>query len=346
MQDEQIKMRAYLYPRTSRTKTSVPNPYVGNFIGSTSNFINYLNENTPSNIGIFNLYRFIFKIDLLVLNWIEELPDKKGGTFQSVFFLILLKLIGLSRIKIVWTLHNKFSHSSQNIFLKRMLFFNLLKQSDLIVTHSTEGINFAESLCPGVSSRIFYFPHPIVPAKTFARSINEKKYDILIWGTLAPYKAIDSFLEFLSDENALMNYRILIAGKAVYPEFLKELKKYENENIIIRDQYIESDELAVLFQQSRIVLFTYSGDSVLSSGALMDSISHGAIVFGPDVGAFSELGNAGIIKTYGKFEDLKVHLEQLDQLDNSGILEKIHDFVNSHTWPEFSKVFEKRLKAV
>ncbi len=346
MQEEQAKKRAYLYPRTSRNKTSVHNPYVDNFIGSTRHFINYLNENNPSNVGIFNLCRFIFKIDLLILNWIEELPDKKGGLFQSVFFLILLKLIRLSRIKIVWTLHNKFSHSSQNLFFKRMLFFNLLKQSDIIITHSTEGINFAESLCPGVSSRIFYFPHPVVPVKTAERNTYEKKYDILIWGTLAPYKAIDNFLEFLSKGNELKRYRILIAGKAVYPEFIKELRKYENENIIIRDQYIESDELAVFFQQSRLVLFTYSGNSVLSSGALMDSISHGAIVFGPDVGAFSELGNAGVIKTYGDFEDLKVHLEQLDQLDSSDISEKIHDFVNTHTWPEFSKVFEKRLKSV
>ncbi len=346
MEEEGIRKKAYIYPVTSKKKLGFHNPYVDNFIKSTGTFLNYLNKKFPSNTGIFNLIRFIHKIDFLLLNWIEDLPDKKGGVIQSIFFLIFLRFAKFFRIKIIWTLHNKFSHSSKKLFLKRLLFLNLLKFSDLIITHSIEGINFAESLCSGVSQKIFYFQHPIIPVKENLTNNYEKKYDILIWGTLAPYKGIDVFLKFLYENGALNKYNILIAGKAVSSDFYNKLQKYENVNIIIKNQFIETEELAIIIQQSKVILFTYSGESVLSSGALIDSISYVAKVIGPNVGAFAELANAGIIKTYDSFNDLKILLEQINQWDDSFISERINDFINAHTWAEFSMAFEKRLKLI
>jgi beta-1,4-mannosyltransferase len=346
MSNKQIKIRTYLYPISNRNNRNIYNPYLDNFISNTSNYLNYLNKKFPSDIGILNLYKFLHKTDLLLLNWIEDLPDKKGGVFQGILFLTLLKLKKFSRIKVIWTLHNKFSHNSSKLFLKKLLVSSLLKRSDIIITHSTEGIKFAEALHPGVSSRIFYFPHPVIPFKGPVKQVSDKKYDILIWGTLAPYKAIDIFLEFLAERNALNNYRILIVGKAVNPEFFMKLRKYESENIEIRNQFIENDELVSMIQQSKVTLFTYSGNSVLSSGALIDSISYGAVVFGPDTGAFAEMGHAGVIRTYESLENLFVLLEQMDQLDNSGIPERISEFVESHTWSKFSEAFREKLNLI
>lgn len=337
------RKKAYMYPVTNRNKSGIYNPYIDNFIISTGNFIEYVNAEFPSDSGIFNLFRFIRKIDYLFLNWIEDLPEKKGGIIQSVVFLALLRVMKLFNIKVIWTLHNKTSHSSQKLFFKNLLFSSMLKRSDVIITHSREGINVAESLRPGVGSRIFYFPHPIVPFDSSINGLPEKKFDILIWGSVAPYKAIDVFLKFLSDNNSINKYKILIAGKAVSAEFLRTLKVYESENLTIRDEFIENEELALLIHQSRAVLFTYAGDSVLSSGALIDSISHRASVIGPDVGAFAELGEAGIIKTYNNLEELQALLDQIDKWDNTVSAGKTNDFIKAHTWEEFSKALETRL---
>lgn len=346
MEKKSPKFKGFVYPVTSRNNSGVYNPYLDNFISSTENFVWYLNKDLPSNKGILNIFKYITKIDCLFLNWIEDLPDKKGGIVQSIIFLGLLRVIKLFKVKLIWTLHNKVSHSSNKLYFKKKIFSAMLKRSDLILTHSIEGISFAESLCPGISSRIFYFPHPIVPVSSLPTEVPEKKYDILIWGSLAPYKAIDNFLEFLSKNDLADRFRILIAGKAVSLEFLGTIMKYESENIIIRDQFIENAELAVLMHQSKAVLFTYAGDSVLSSGALIDSISLGAAVIGPNVGAFAELGELGIISTYNTMEDLKILLDQVDQSDPQVIRAKTKEFIDSHTWSEFSKVFEKRLNTV
>jgi beta-1,4-mannosyltransferase len=345
MDRESRKIKAYIYPVTSRNYSGIYNPYMDNFINSNGVYVNFLNENHPSGSGIFHLLKYLHKIDYLFLNWIEDLPEKKGGIIQAVVFLILLRLLKTFRVKVIWTLHNKASHSARNPFLKKRLFSALLKRSDIIITHSKEGISFAESRVPGIASRIFYFPHPVVPFKYRSNGIPEKKYDILIWGSLAPYKAIDVFLEYLSQNDLLDRYRILIAGKAVSAGFLSTIRKYENEHVIIRDQFIENEELAKLIQQSKVVLFTYAGDSVLSSGVLADSISYGGAVIGPRVGSFADMGEAGIIETYDSMEELMMLLEKADQMNVSDISEKTSGFINAHTWEEFSKAFNKRLKS-
>jgi len=72
----------------------------------------------------------------------------------------------------------------------------LAKRSDIIITHASEGIGFAEELAMGIKSKVLYFPHPVKNRlKTNSNSI--KPIDILIWGTIAEYKGIDKFLDFL-----------------------------------------------------------------------------------------------------------------------------------------------------
>ena len=330
-----VKYNAYIYPITGRLKTGVYNPYIDNFIQSSEGFVDYVNKENPTGIGIFNIFRFLYKIDVLFLNWIENLPDKKLGLIQTYFFLMILRLKKIFKIKVVWTLHNKISHYPKNIYFKKLLFKNLLKNSDLIITHSQEGISFAEKLCPGVSSRIFYFPHPVVPVKKSVTDTS-KKYDILIWGLLLPYKKIDDFLKHIHENNLMNKYRILIAGKAVSDIYLEKIDKYCNEKITIINRFIENNELELMMSQAKVVLFTYSGKSVLSSGALIDSIANRSLVIGPDVGAFAEMGQSGVISTYKDFDDLIKLLDRTDEILASDRIDRITKFIEEHSWSQFA----------
>jgi beta-1,4-mannosyltransferase len=341
-----LRKKAYIYPITSRLKTGVYNPYLDNFMQSTSSFIHYTNKDYPSDTGILNVIRFLSGIDLMFLNWVENIPDKKGGIIQSVFVLMLLRFKKLLGIKIIWTLHNKISHSSSNLYLKKKLFYNLLKRSDLIITHSREGINFAESMIQGVSEKMFYFPHPVVPVNT-ASEPTEKKFDILIWGSLTPYKGIDNFLEFLESKDLIGNYKVLITGKALSEEFYEKIIKFSGNNIIIKNEFVSDHELMQMISESRIILFTYSGNSVLSSGALIDSISYGAFVVGPNVGAFKEMGELGIIKVYDDFMQLPEIIDN-SLIDDHSVVQsqKINHFIKNHTWDKFSDAFNSRIQKI
>ena len=68
--------------------------------------------------------------------------------------------------------------------------------------------------------------------------------------------------------------------------------------------YIEFEELKHLIHNAGLVLFTYQKESVLSSGALMDSIGCSAKVLGPDTGAFRDLAAFDIVATYQSFDEI------------------------------------------
>ena len=337
----QMKYKAYIYPITARLRTGISNPYLDHFMEAAGGYIKFLNKTQPSKTGIFNLSKYIFRIDYLFLNWVENLPEKKGGYVQSIFLMLLLHVKKLFGVKIIWTLHNKISHSSRHLKFKKLLFKELIRKSDLIITHSREGEYFARELEPGIKNRIFYFPHPVVPVEQIKPN-GGLEYDILIWGSLAPYKGIDRFLEFLESRQLLKKYRILIAGKAVSEEFFEKINRYSSSEITLINDFVSSEDLARLIGISRIVLFTYSGSSVLSSGALMDSIAYQAQVVGPRLGAFAELGQMGIIHTYNDFQEL---LEVLDDPEIfQGIpLQNIYAFIHSHTWQDFSRALQNQL---
>ena len=334
--------KAYLYPITNRLNTGIYNPYLDNFMTSLADRIDFVNKKYASNTGILNILRFLPKIQFVFLNWIENLPEKKAGLLQTVFLFILLYMKKIFGLKIIWTLHNKVSHSENKLFLKKVIFKQVLKKSDLIITHSKEGIQYAENFHKGISEKIFLFPHPIVSQPVQAKY--NKEYDILVWGTIAPYKGILEFLEYLYASNLQERYKILIVGKSQDQEYFQKIKRMENNNINIRNQFISDEELKELVGKSKIILFTYSGNSVLSSGALIDSVAYHAIVIGPEAGAFREMGRSDLIYTYKTFSQLPEIIDNLVQSNNKLKINAIEDFIKEHSWNKFAEALEMRLK--
>lgn len=328
--------KAYIYPISGRdSHLGLYNPYLDDLIRSFAGKIEFVNVNDPSRTGLFNSIKYLFKIDYLFLNWIENVPERKGGVLQAAFILLLLRLTAFLRIKVIWTMHNKLSHSREHFRIKKKIFISLLKRADLIITHSSEGISFGEETVKGSSSRIKYIPHPVKDRRTPDRP--EKKYDILIWGTIAPYKGIDQFLKYLFLEKLEGKYSILIIGKISPADYSASLESYKSDKIAIQNKFIEDDLLSQLISQSRIVLFTYSKSSILSSGVLMDSLGYGANIIAPHVGAFADLSADGIIRTFDDFPDMIGKIDdQINDSESKDTMERLGRFLDENSWNSYS----------
>ena len=334
--------KIYFYPISARNDRIVSfNPYTFDFVDALQNHYSVVNKNMPSTKGILDLYRYLFKIDYIVLNWIEDLPEKQGGFFQTMFLLIIMSMSKILGVKIIWVMHNKLSHSKDHEWLKKKIFNQLVKKSDYIIAHSSEGIEYVGGIEPGSTERIHYWPHPVKDRRK--KSLEEFKIDILIWGTLAPYKGILEFLQLIHESNLEHKYRIFIIGKSSSKEYLDSLSKYTNESIIIKDDFVDDHALQELCSKSKIVLFTYAKSSILSSGALMDSIGFGANVIGPEVGAFSDLAKEGIIKTYHDTNELFAILDDQLSKPNPSVSERIDDFLQANSWSRFGENLHKLL---
>lgn len=328
--------RIYIYPITARFEQKYDNPYINDVIASLGNYFVCVNKEHPSKIGIFNLFNYFFKTEVFHLNWIEDLPDKKGGYIQTLFFLTFLFFAKISQKKIIWTAHNKISHHKTHSTLKNFLIKLLVRHSNYIITHSHEGVRFVNSLNGNPKKNpVLYIPHPIKP--NLLNSTDSPKYDLIIWGNIRPYKGIDLFLDYLKKQSLLEKYNILIVGKISDPDYEKVLQSYQSKTITILNQFIENEKLQELIQKSNIILFTYQKEYVLSSGALTDSVAYGKRVIGPDIGAFRDLKKTGLIQTYKNFDDLikllDKQLEQNNQIDST----ILNQYFKNNSWSNYGE---------
>jgi len=337
------KKNIYIYPLSSKDdRLGLYNPYIDDLIESLESNFNFVNKDKPSGKGILDIIKYLPKLHFIHFNWIEKVHSNRFGKLQYRFMFILIPLLKIMGVKIIWTMHNKLSHGEGDDPKTLALFNLMLRKSHLILTHASAGIDFGESLLPGVKRRMIYLPHPVKDRRL--KSELQKKYDVLIWGTISPYKGIDQFLQELSTNNKLKQFKMLIKGKASDKAYFNKLEKFKNEKIEIRNEFINDDDLAHMIAESKTVLFTYSKDSILSSGVLMDSLGFGANIIGPHVGAFADLAEDGIIHT---FKDLSESISLIEEEcsqpvnDASAALDK---FLAANSWSAFGKNFGEILK--
>lgn len=321
---------AYIYPNSVKKKEA-KNPYINDFVASLTPYFIFLNQSKHSNSGIFDLFKYINKTDLIFFHWIEDIPDKRGGYFQTMAFYILMLIIKIKKIKIVYTLHNKESHYITKRIPKQLIKKTILKYSDYIICHASEGLKITRKK----NVKIKYIPHPF---KEFSKNNDsvDKLYDILIWGSIRPYKGIDEYLKYLEANNLQNKYKTYIIGEIYPPEYETELMKFNSDNIHIENKFIADSTLNELISKSRITLFTYNEKSVLSSGALVYSLSQGAIVIGPKTGAFLDLYSEGLLDVFEDYYDLikriNFHLNQPNIY-----LKKISQFTDSNNWKSYGE---------
>lgn len=311
------------------------NPYITNLTASLENLFDIVNKAKNLKYGIVDLYLNFYKTDAFYLNWIEDISFKRFGTFQALLTIPLLIGIKIFRKKLIWTMHNKSSHLRSNSLYKFIYKF-LIKYSDIIVCHTQESAkNLTEKEYKG---EIFYFFHPFNLKSFPADEIHIKKdIDILIWGTINQYKGVLEFFENTKDQ--LKDIRIQVIGNFPDNEYFNKVKKYRNNYINIENRFIECQELKELHKRSNFVLFPYNGNSVLNSGALVDSLALNSIIIAPNTGTFKDLAKLNLIYTYNEYSEIIDIVSGRDIQTLS--MEKIIFFCNDHSWEKFAEMFSK-----
>lgn len=325
-------MNFFVYPTYGKKFQSL-NPYISNFIDELEKKHCVVNSNAK-NYGILGLFISFFGTDIYVLNWIETIPGKKFGRLQVAAFILFTWILKFSKKKLVWVLHNKGSHHRGTGGITKFMFDLLFKRSDLIITHSHAGKEFVETMYPSYVKKTHVIFHPLLPLLELDQDVVPIKYDFLIWGSVHPYKGIDKFLNFINKSEKGRDLKILIAGKCPNLKYKEKLMSLISENVEFLDRFLLLDEVAQLSNNSKFILYTYNSDTVLSSGALMDSIRMGGQVIGPNHGAFKDMAAYSFVKTYENFEDIYLIYDQYSNL-NIPSREAKENFFRDNNWGTF-----------
>ena len=239
-------------------------------------------------------------------------------------------------------LHNKKPHAQGRDGMKTFLARLIAKNSSLIITHSEEGVQLVHDDFPYAARKVHYIDHPTKCRLQLATvSTAEKKYDLLIWGTIARYKGIFEFVNYIQT-NKIDNLRICIVGGASEAVF-NDLKAICPDNVTLINQRPSFDELADYINQSEFVLCPYAPETILSSGMLMDSLSFGAKVIGPEVGSFKDYAGNSLLNvyTFKSFDDIAGIVQQ--HKHDSVSLANYRKFLEENDWTHYAQKLAKLL---
>lgn len=334
-------MKVTIYPHSITKGDIRMNPYISDFI-QTLRQNGMTIANPPHKNPLFSLIPQKTDSDAYIFHWLENVPDYKYGALQTLAAIWLLLKIKLHKKRVIWFLHNKRPHTMKHQWAKKVLIHLLLRKADLIITHATEGVEVIRDLYPKAVSKTEFLHHPTknrmegyVPQQT--------ETDLLIWGNISRYKGVPEFVRFATQHSLKLKTKII--GKCSSKELLEELRTECNDWISIEDRSIPFDELRQEIRKSRFVLIPYAAESILSSGILMDSLSFGAQVIGPNVGSFRDYAADPLLNvyTFHTFEEIP---ELVNKANKEINIADYNRFLDAHSWKEFGKEFQNLLQKI
>lgn len=269
-----------------------------------------------------------FRADVYIFNWIENFPYRYFKYIQCFLIILCFRIIKLRKKKLVWMFHNIHPHAETNKYSEHIMKY-LFNNANLIIAHSKEASKYAQQK---TTSKVLYKCHPIVPSLDDKLMKNSKKqYDVLIWGSILPYKGIAEFLSYLNSKHSQLS--VYVAGKSKDEKLTKAIKSECNEYISFSNRFLDFQELKRLIINSKYVVFPYIGSSVSSSGALIDTIAMGGNPIGPNIGAFKDISEEGCCHVYNDYTELMAILESDIKISNQSVLA----FIQTNNWKNFVK---------
>lgn len=325
-----------LFPNLPVNPGTRSNPYIQDFIKALNAQEDVSVVNPPHKNPLLSILKRKSWGNTFIFNWFESIPDFKYGLLQSLTAIVFLNIIRLSGRKIVWILHNKKPHANGHTRIKKYLAKLIASHSTLIITHATEGIELIKENYPFALGKSHFLHHPtknrlpeVLPAD------NRIQYDLLIWGQIAKYKGVTEFIDFLK-KKAVNHLKVCVIGECRSAALFDELRKNAPENVTLINQSPSFEELSHYAGISHFVLNPYSPESILSSGVLMDSLSFGAKIIGPNVGSFKDYAQEPRLKVY-TFN----HFEEISSIVGKHKHEHINpdayrQFLDENNWNQFA----------
>lgn len=315
---------------------SKQNPYIHDYVSALNNSQEAEVVNKACKSTLLSLLLPQNQGDVFIFNWFESIPDSRHWLLHTIVAICLVKWLKIRGKQVIWMLHNKESHATRRRGWKLFMTRFIARNSDLIITHAKEGIELLKEKYPFAVKKAHFLHHPTKCRISPTETGSGKQYDLLIWGNISLYKGVIEFLRFMK-EHPNPHLKVCIVGKCASTDIQKEIERLLTDNIYFKNEAVSFDELRTFIEQAEFVLIPYNPESVLSSGTLMDSLSFGAKVIGPDVGSFKDYKSEPLLDvyTFKSFEDIPGIVDAHKQTPVS--ISNYRTFLKEHDWTNFAK---------
>lgn len=257
----------------------------------------------------------LFNSEIYHFNWYEGINGKKMIAMRKMF----IKILKLLNKKIIWTVHNNFPHDITNKeeimdFMKFMA-----EKSDRI--HVLNNETTENQYLENYKEKVICIPHgdyidnyPKSNINIFERYNIEKDKKILLFiGQVRKYKNIELLIKSFSNSNIQEDgFVLLICGNCYDKEYIEELKKLSNKNIVFDFNFIKDEEMESYLRNSQMIIAPYNKKSSLNSGTLWMAMSYKKTMMLPLIGCVKDIENYNeLLYTYDYEEESEHYYELL-----------------------------------
>lgn len=244
------------------------------------------------------------RVKLLHLHWIE---GYSGLSAKNIFLCIIKFFLFIVdtfvakvilKTKIVWTIHNLYSHEIYYPKIEKLSrkYFSIL--SDAIICHCSYAKKLFQKEFSVFQDKIYIIKignyHNTYknefPQEKARQSLKLKKEDFifLIFGPLRPYKGILNLIKNFNKLDANPHAKLLIVGKPENSLFKKHIEKavIDNQNINLIFGFVPDDEIQIFMNASDLVVFSYN--KILTSAGILLAMNFRKPIIAPRLGCIPE----------------------------------------------------------
>ena len=196
---------------------------------------------------------------------------------------------------LVHTMHNKVPFHGAALSLQRVFRSEWLQLFDTIIVHTGFGPRTRRSNRLS-GERIFVLQHPPLPlaeptSRDRAAVAKKRKFRVLMWGALKPYKGVDVLLQAsrrLSSQG--VEHELVLAGQPFFDvsSLVEAVRSREAAgDLILEFGSLDESRITAHIEAADLVVFPYK--EIDASGALMATLVRNKPVLATAVGGFDEL---------------------------------------------------------
>ena len=331
-----MRRKIYVAPSANR-KGGYPNPYFIHLKKELASYFEVLDsENKPRLSQGLILLRYSFSADVFLLSFVETIAFHKLAFIQYLAAMLSLVIMKLRRREVIFIFHNPRPHKGEN-WMSRSLTMRMLRQSALVLSHSTDTAAYAKSLISnfgGDPAKVKYVCHPMPATDIPAPDMSSHR--ILIWGNVLPYKGVLEFVSCPEIRDAGLDVHIVgrCGDASLSASIEQSISRPSATHFLFENRSASFEELRSLIPSSKYVVFPYLPGSVSGSGVLMDTIAMGGEPIGPSFGAFADLASENVCRIYRSIPELVSILNSPKQLNQTAI----RHFISRNSWPAFAEM--------
>ena len=251
----------------------------------------------------FALYRSVrkYRPDYLHLDWIHSYYLHRNSLLRrlaTLRFVVEILLLGTTRTRIVWTVHNLYPHGSCGGGWQRRLRSWFAQRCEWLRVFDAETAARVEEEFGVAAGRVRIVPegsyrgyYPDTVDRVTARRSLGIPADRFVFGFIGfihPYKGVTELLAAFASLPPATRRRstLLIAGQCTDVDYREELKKWggqSSEQIHLHLTFISTEELQRYFRASDVVCLPFR--KISNSGSTILAMGFGRPIIAPREGA-------------------------------------------------------------